>query len=95
MKQDKYTRTMLAVIAVLLALNLAVTAGSRITPLFESSAQAQVNKGIGDRSRTYDVKPVRGFEITGLKEVISLGDGKSFVVSNEKGFMVYQFDNFQ
>ena len=95
MKQDKYTRTMLAVIATLLALNLAFTAGSRIMPLFESRAEAQINKGSGDRVRTYDVLPVRGFEITGLKEVISLGDGKSVVVSNEKGFMVYQFDTFK
>ena len=95
MQQDKFTRTMLTAIVVLLALNLVFTAGGRIVALFESRADAQIVKGTGNSAKQYDVKPVRGYEISGLKEIVVLGDGKSFVVSNDKGFMVYQFDTFQ
>ena len=94
MTHDRFTKTMLVVIAVLLGLNLLFTAGDRIMAPFESKAQAQVLKGAGDGARMYDVRAVRGFEVTALKEIISLGDGKTFVVSNPTGFMVYQMDAF-
>jgi hypothetical protein len=94
MTHDRFTKTMLVVIALLLGLNLMFTAGDKVLALFESKAQAQVVKGTGDSARMYDVRPVRGFQVTSLKEVSILGDGKPFIVSNPTGFMVYQIDAF-
>ena len=50
---------------------------------FTSDAQAQNNSG-------YEVVPINGFSVSGLQNVISLGDGKSFVVFTNDKFMVYQ-----
>lgn len=91
MVQDRFIKMMLVLIAVLLALNLMRT---NQTGLFSSPAQAQVIKGIGEQARRYDVKAVRGFQVNGLQDVVVLGDGKTFVVSNQNGFMVYTIDQF-
>ena len=94
MTHDRFTKITLVIIALLLGLNLLLATGGRISSPFESKVQAQVMKGLGEAARMYDVRPVRGFEVTSLKEIISLGDGKTFVVSNPNGFMVYQMDAF-
>lgn len=91
MLQDRFVKIMLVVIAALLALNL-LRPGT--TGLLSSPAQAQITKAVGDTTRRYDVKAVRGYQVTGLKDVVMLGDNKTFVVSNQNGFMVYQFDQF-
>ncbi len=93
MQQDRFVKVMLVLIAALLGLNLAVALGVRL-PQFASTAQAQVTKGVGENARTIDVRPVRGYQVSSLKEVTVLSDGKTFVVSNPNGFMVYQVDNF-
>jgi hypothetical protein len=62
--------------------------------MFATPAVAQVVKGVGESARTFDVKAVRGYKVAGLKDVAVLGDGKSFVVTNTTGFMVYQLDDF-
>lgn len=94
MLQDRFTKIMLVVIAVLLAANMMKSKSGATPLLFESAAQAQVTKKTGDYTQTFDVKPVRGYEVTGLKQIIALGDGKTFVVAGPDKFMVYQIDNF-
>jgi hypothetical protein len=90
MLQDRFVKVMLVIIAVLLALNLVKPAVS----LFSSPAQAQVTRGVGTQAKRFDVKAVRGYEVKSLQDVVVLGDGKSFVVSNPNGFMVYTYDQF-
>jgi hypothetical protein len=82
MLQDRFVKLMLVVIAVLLAVNL-VKPG---TSLFTVPVNAQTS----DPARRYDVAPVKGFQVAGLKDVVAVGDGRSFVVSKPDGFMVYQ-----
>jgi hypothetical protein len=88
--KDGFLRIMLVVIAVLLALNLFKSSGFGL----ESTAQAQIQKKIGDAVRVFDVKPVRGYEVKELQDIVALGDGKSFVVRTGDKFMVYQLDSF-
>lgn len=94
MKQDRFVRVMLVVIAALLAANLFKSGGSMNALDIASRGTAQVVKGVGDTARTFDVKPVRGYKVAQLKDVVVLGDQKSFVVSNNDGFMVYSLDAF-
>lgn len=91
MLQDRFVKIMLVVIAVLLGANLLKPNGA----LLSSQAQAQVMKGVGEQAKRYDVKAVRGYEVKSLQDVVALGDGKSFVVSNPNGFMVYTYDQFE
>ena len=90
MLRDRFVRIMLVIIAILLALNLVRPGANPV----ESVAGAQVVVGTGNSAQTFDIKPVRGYQVTQLKEVVALGDGKSFVVSNPNGFMVYQLNAF-
>ena len=90
MLRDRFVRIMLVVIAALLGLHL-VKPG--VNPI-ESVAGAQVTVGTGTVAKQFDVKPVRGFQVTQLKDIVALGDGKSFVVSSPTGFMVYQLNSF-
>jgi len=97
MSNNRYVRSMLAVIAVLLAANLIVLAATRGQQgvAVDSVAQAQVRTTPTPVPSASTVKAVKGYSVDDLKEVISLGDGKTFVVSNPKGFMVYRVDPIQ
>ena len=90
MLQDRFAKIMLVVIAVLLALNLVKPTLS----FFSTPAQAQVTRGVGSQAKRFDVRAVRGYEVKSLQDVVVMGDGKSFVVSNPNGFMVYTYDTF-
>jgi len=99
MLKDRFTKFMLVAIALLLAGNMFRPGGS--APLLDvvPSAQAQTMLNPRDSesapARRYEVKDVKGFAVEGLKEVVSLGDGKTFVVSNSKGFMVYTVETIR
>lgn len=92
MLQDRFVKVMLVVIAFLLAANLmrqnnhATPMASSIMLPLESSAQAQTGSPAS-------VRTVQGFNVADLQSIISLGDGKTFVVSNPKGFMVYTVES--
>ena len=93
MSNSRFVRGMISVIAILLAANLVVmlaTNGKRGVEV-ESVSQAQSLRSTPRPTETVisKVRSVQGFSVDDLKEVISLGDGKTFVVSNPKGFMVY------
>ncbi len=92
MLHDRFGKLMLVLIAALLAANLFRSNGKAefILPL-ESTAQAQSSPIASNKvtPKVLAVKSVQGFSVADLKDVVSLGDGKSFVVSNPKGFMVY------
>lgn len=91
MLNDRFGKLMLMLIAVLLAANL-FRGGSKaelVLPI-ESSANAQSTVTSNQTpARKLVVKVVQGFSVSELKSVVPVGDGKSFVVSNDKGFMVY------
>jgi hypothetical protein len=97
MGNNRYVRGMLAVVAALLVANLVMLAATRgkqgVT--IESIAQAQMARNTPVPQVNSTVKPVKGYSVDDLKEVISLGDGKTFVVSNPKGFMVYRVEEVQ
>ncbi|MCX7018034.1 MAG: hypothetical protein WCK47_06710 [bacterium] len=86
MLQDRFVKIMLGVIAALLALNLMRPDSGFIA----SPAQAQMVRIIQDNTPRTDVKPIKGYQVVGLKDVVAVGDGKSFVVSAADKFMVYQ-----
>ena len=90
MLQDRFTKVVLVLIAALLAANLFRSGGKAdfVFPL-ESSAHAQSTIANTTSLRKLVVKSLQGFSVTDLKEVVAIGDGKSFVVSNPNGFMVY------
>lgn len=89
MLQDRFVKIMLVIIAVLLALNL-VRPG---TSVMTTPATAQVITTTTLPPPTLDVKPIKGFTVAGLKEIVAVGDGKSFIVSRADGFMVYRVDD--
>lgn len=95
MAQDRFTKVMLVIIAVLLAANF-VRREPANSPFdwVATPAQAQLVRGTGEDQRRIDVRPVRGYSVNQMKDIIVLGDNKSFIVSNPNGFMVYQVDDF-
>jgi hypothetical protein len=86
MLQDRFVKIMLVVIAALLALNLLRPGTSVVT----TPATAQIINTTPPALPMLDIKPVRGYQVAGLKDVVAVGDGRSFVVSRSDGFMVYQ-----
>ena len=82
MLQDRFARVMLVIIAVLLAINI-IRPGDSV---LATNAQARTTTSTGRA----DVRPLKGYEVTGLQDIVALGDGKSFVVSGPGKFMVYQ-----
>lgn len=105
MLKDRFLRIMLVVIAVLLALNwlrpnsgmvatpgYAVTNSSSGSSNSSSSTSWPSTTSSSSTSLKYKLKEVGGYKVTDLKDVVVLGDGKSFVVSNTSGFMVYQVE---
>lgn len=91
--QDRFLKILLIVVAGLLAANLVKTSNSADVvpmPSFLSSAQAQVAAPVSEPSRKYQVNSLKGFSVEDLQDIVAVGDGRSFVVSNSKGFMVYQ-----
>ncbi len=91
MLQDRFVKIMLVMIAVLLAANLLRPADRPFAPL-ESSAQAQSPSTIASSNGINRVTAIGGFRVSDLKEVVAVGDGKSFVVTNPSGFQVYRVD---
>lgn len=99
--QDRYIKLMLTLVAGLLAANLlhSLSKSDVVLPeLFVGSAQAQntstaVEVQGASAKPNNSVRSLQGYPVDGLKEVVSLGDGRTFVVSNTKGFMVYQVSN--
>lgn len=92
MMQDRFVKLMLVLIAGLLAANLMQPAGESHTisiPSVLPSANAQVNATTETTGRSR-VSRLEGFSVEDLQSVVAVGDGRSFVVSNPKGFMVYQ-----
>lgn len=97
--QDRFIKIMLAVIAALLAANLVSSQSSSESantelplPSILSSAQAQSNNRREQNTTpvTYKLNRVDGVSVEDIQDVVAVGDGRSFVVSNSKGFMVYQ-----
>lgn len=95
--QDRVTKILLLVVAGLLAANLAQSLRKSAAPqadLFISAAQAQSRGSVRPEMPSLSAPPtvtsVKGFTVQDLQNVVAVGDGKSFVVSNTKGFMVYQ-----
>ncbi len=92
--QDRFIKIMLVVVAALLAGNLLQSMMSSTGPSIISSAQAQPRneaQALTESAATvYQLKVLSGFPVEDLKTVVPLGDGRSFVASNPKGFMVYQ-----
>ncbi len=84
-------RGILIVIAILLVANLLVTllSGSANHATLVTQVGAQ---NVGPLPMANKVQVVQGFSIANMKDVVSLGDGRTFVVSNANGFMVYQVD---
>jgi hypothetical protein len=96
MSNSRFMRGGMAIIAILLLANLAVmiaTGGNRGIEL-ANVANAQSRSRV-EEPRVSSVRSVQGFQVDDLKEVVSLGDGKTFVVSNPKGFMVYTVEKSQ
>lgn len=99
MARDRYLHTLLTVIAVLLLLNLFKGSDKPLATL-ESKAHAQSDGRIVQVAATpvlrqasnLRVAAIGGNQVTGLKDMIPLGDGKTFVVSNTSGFLVYQVE---
>jgi hypothetical protein len=94
MLQDRFIKIMLVTIAALLAANLFHSGGKAefVLPL-ESSAHAAATVQANQVAPTrMTVKAMQGFTVADLKDVVSVGDGKTFVVSNTKGFMVYSVE---
>jgi hypothetical protein len=104
MLNDRFVKITLIAIACLLAGNLvALLTGYHIGPSLAMNASAQSaiapsqnsnnsNEFRSTTPRNYHVKTLDGFAVADLKDVVAVGDGRSFVVSNTKGFMVYQLD---
>lgn len=91
--QDRYIKIMLAVVAGLLAANLLQSMFSdsnASSQLFLSAAQAQTTQQPTPAAQNYAVRSLKGFTVEDLQDIVAVGDGRSFVVSNSKGFMVYQ-----
>lgn len=97
--QDRFIKIMLAVIAALLAANLLnsqQTGGSASAelslPSILNSAQAQSSNRREQNTTpvSYKLSRVDGVSVEDIQDVVAVGDGRSFVVSNTKGFMVYQ-----
>lgn len=90
--QDRQIKTLLIIVAGLLAINVGVSLWNSApgsVDVLVSPAQAQSNQS-RNQPQIINVLPVKGFTVQDLKDVVSLGDGKTFVARNEKGFMVYQ-----
>ena len=98
--QDRFTKIMLVVIAALLAANLLNSQGSADKadiavqlPNILSSAQAQSSSRRAQQNEnpvTYKLTRLEGQAVEDIQDVVSIGDGRTFVVSNSAGFMVYQ-----
>jgi hypothetical protein len=103
MRRDRFFHGILAVIAVLLLLNL-FKPSDRPLMSVETPAQAQVKTADTDartlivptpkerNASNLRVSAIGGNQVSNLKEIVSLGDGKTFVVSNPGGFLVYQVE---
>jgi hypothetical protein len=90
MLQDRFGKIMLVLIAALLAANLLRSGKSELVLPIESTAQAQnIVSSNTPVPQKVAVKTLQGFTVADLKDVVSLGDGRTFIVSNTKGFMVY------
>lgn len=90
--QDRYLKIMLTLVAVLLAANLAqslFTNDDASTELFVGNANARSSSSTRYQEN-YKLTTLKGFTVNELTDVVALGDGKSFIVSNSTGFMVYQ-----
>jgi len=87
--QDRFTKLLLVLVAGLLAANLVQSQNS---PSFIGSAQAQSKSVVTPApTETKDtLRTLAGFPVEDMNEVVAVGDGRSFVVTNKKGFMVYQ-----
>lgn len=91
MLQDRFVKAMLVVIAAMLAANLLRPSDQPFVTL-ESSAQGQAPGTVASSNGVNRVTAIGGFRVSDLKEVIAVGDGKSFVVTNPSGFQVYRVD---
>ena len=93
MLQDRFVKITLVVIAALLAANL-LRPSERSPILLESTAQAQDARPMsGPPGMPVSVTPIGGFRVSDVKDIIPVGDGKSFVVANPHGFNVYRVDD--
>ena len=91
--QDRFVKVLLVIIAGLLVVNLfrSNDQSSQVQlPAIIGSAIAQSSSNDTTNYSSYRVRSVGGQEVADIKDIIAVGDGKSFVVSNTKGFMVYQ-----
>lgn len=92
--QDRQIKVLLIIIAGLLAANLCQSmfkSQSSPADVFVNAAQAQSNSSNrGQKALPPTVRSLKGYTVEDLRNVVALGDGQSFVVSNTKGFMVYQ-----
>jgi hypothetical protein len=90
MIKDPYTRVLLTIIAI----SLAILALHTAMDMFSTPVQAQrpINTVIKE-GPAVDVLLIRDFPIDGLKNVYVLGDSKTFIVQKTSGIAVYRVDN--
>jgi hypothetical protein len=99
MARDRYLHGILTIIAILLLLNLFKPVDRPLATI-ESQAQAQATDNrtlviptpIQRQANNLRISAVGGNQVSNLKDVVPLGDGRSFVVSNPGGFLVYQVE---
>jgi predicted RNA-binding protein with TRAM domain len=99
MGRDRYLHTILTIIAGLLLLNL-IKPTDRPLATVESTAHAQTDGSrvvllptpMERQAGNLRVSSVGGHSVMSLKDVVSLGDGRTFVVSNPNGFVVFQVE---
>lgn len=93
--KDRTIKGLLITCAVLLAGNIIATfypGKSSVSVIPNAEAQSS-NRSNTQPRIVYNVKDLKGFSVSDLKEIVPLGDGKTFVVSNPNGFMVYQVES--
>jgi hypothetical protein len=92
MLKDRYTRIVLSVIAV----SLAILALNAVLTMISSPAQAQrpyntvVTEGPGK-----DVLMIRDIPVPELQNIHILGDNKTFIVQKKAGFAVYTVEQIE
>ena len=90
MIKDPYTRVLLTIIAISLAILALHTAMDMVstTVLAQRPINAVIKEG-----PAVDVLLIRDFPIDGIRNVHVLGDSKTFIVQKTTGVAVYRVDN--
>jgi hypothetical protein len=83
--KDNYTRVILTIIAILLALVL-------LRPQSDILVQNAEARTSGLQARALDATLIKKVPAEGLRNVVVLGDGKTFVLQQKDQVMIYRVD---